>query len=478
MSSSVTTPSVANDPSSIIIDKIELERFDGTRKVDINALVVALNIATDISNPSLYGNILIADSNDLLGKNASSLIGEEFITIFLRQPDQGANFPEKTFEYKFVVTKVDMEYMPEQSSGSVFRIELRSIDNFINSGSMRSKSYANTPTGIVKSILENELKTDRPLVNFEEADGLTAYAFVESKPFEKIAIVTAQTFSGREFVTSTFSFYESFEGYNFESIENIIQRNLQEDAKPIVYEYKSDVSADRDGKTSIISYSKPYRFNTIEKLSYGFANTKVVQYDLVEKRAIANNITIAQELKDRSPQSLNNVDTRNSMTFLDKVKELGNLTYLIPYASDAGHKGGALPVRYDYTDRALLFSSPYTLILNENSLSIRVYGTLHQDIGKRIEIKIMDNLPHTEIQAKREDEHLSGIYLISAISHEIRNTGGKYEFFTNISCFKESSLRSTSYYDNLYDKEQINIPALGGTGSTTNVRLNELFGGI
>lgn len=478
MSSSITTPNVANDPSSIIIDQIILERFDGTRKVDINPLVVALSIATSMSNPSMYAYLLIADSNDLLGKNASALIGEEFITVYLRQPEQSADFPEKTFEYKFVVTKVDMEYMPEQSSGSVFKIELRSIDNFINAGAMRSRSYANTPTEIVKSILEKELKTTVPLVNFEETDGVTAYAFVESKPYEKIAIVTGQTYSGREYITSTFSFYESFAGYNFESIENIIQRNLQETTTPTVYEYKSDVSADRDGKNSILSYTKPYRFNTIQKLSYGFANTQVIQYDLIEKRPIANNITIAEEIKDRGSPSLNTIDTRNSTTFLDKVKELGNLTYLIPYASDAGHKNGALPVRYDYTDRALLYSSPYTLILNENTLNIRIYGTLHQDIGKMIEIKILDNIPISQESEKREDEHLSGRYIISAMSHEIRNTGGKYEFFTNISCFKESSLRNATYYDNLYDSDSINIPALGGTGSTTNVRLGDLIGGL
>lgn len=478
MSSSLSTPNVANDPSSIIIDQIILERFDGTRKVDINPLVIALSIATSMTNPSMYGYILIADSNDLLGKNASALIGEEFITVYLRQPEQSADFPEKTFEYKFVVTKIDLEYMPEQSSGSVFRIELRSIDNFINAGAMRSRSYANTPTGIVKSILEKELKTTVPIVNFEETDGVTAYAFVESKPYEKIAIVTGQTYSGREYITSTFSFYESFAGYNFESIENIIQRNLQETTTPVVYEYKSDVSADRDGKNSILSYTKPYRFNTIQKLSYGFANTRVIQYDLVEKRPIANNITIAQEIKDRNSPSLNTIDTRNSTTFLDKVKELGNLTYLIPYASDTGHKNGALPIRYDYTDRSLLYSSPYTLILNENTLSIRVYGTLHQDIGKMIEIKILDNIPISQESDKREDEHLSGRYIISAISHEIRNTGGKYEFFTNISCFKESSLRNATYYDTLYDNDSINIPALGGAGSTTNVRLGDLIGGI
>lgn len=463
MSSSITTPNVANDPSRIILDKIEVERFDGTKKVDIKPLVVALTITTGITNPSVYGYLVIADSNDLLGRNASALIGEEFITVFLRQPEQGPDFPEKTFEYKFVVTKVDNEYMTEQSSGSLFRIELRSIDNFINAGAMRSRSYANTPTNIVKSILAQELKTSRPLINFEDTDGETSYAFVESKPFEKIGMVTAQAYGVNGAITSTFAFYESFEGYNFESIGYIIDRNLKSENPAIKYEYKSDVSADRDGKTSILSYTKPYRFNSIEKLSHGYANTKVIAYNLIEKRPEVDYITMPEELRTSTIPVLNTTDLRNSNTFIDKVKELGNLTYLVPWKPPNEYTP-----RHDYTNQALLHSGPYTIILNENTLLIRVYGTLHQDVGKLIEIVITDNLPITETQAKREDEHLSGKYIISTISHEIRNTGGKFEFFTNITCFKESSLRRANYYDELYGNPgQINIPALNNTPAST-----------
>jgi hypothetical protein len=202
-------------------------------------------------------------------------------------------------------------------------------------------------------------------------------------------------------------------------------------------------------------------------MSHGFANTTVIQYDLIEKRPILNTITIVDELKRKAIPTLNTFDQRNSTTFINRIKELGSLTYLIPYSSDVGHKSGALPVRFDYTDRALLYSSPYTLILNENTLQIRVYGTLHQDIGKKIEVRILDNIPITEDQLKRLDEQLSGMYIISSISHDINNMGGKYEFFTNISCVKESSLRNTAYYDNLYDNQQINIPALGGAGTPT-----------
>lgn len=451
-----------NDPSAIIVDKIELERFDGTRKIDIKPLIVSMTLADDITSPSVYGYLVIADSNDILGKNANALIGEEFVHVYLTQPAQSTQLPEKKLEYKFIVNTVDTEALTEQSSGSVFRIELRSVDNLINAGAMRSKSYANTSTNIVKTILEKELQTERPIVNFEDTTGETSYAFTETKPFEKIAIVAAQAYNNREFVTSTFTFYENFEGYNFESIENIIQRNIE--TTPVKYEYKSDVSSDRDGKTSIISYIKPHRFNAALKLSYGYANTCVVSYNLVEKKPEIRNITLAKELANSTAPRLNSIDLRGSNTFIDKVRALGNLTYLIPYAPPNAY----IPERVDNTNVSLLYSSPFTVILEESTILVRVYGTLHHDIGKLVELAFPDNMPITESQAKRIDEDLSGKYIISAVSHEIQNTGGKFEFFTNMTCVKESSLRRADYYDRLYtNSNQISIPVLQSFEATT-----------
>lgn len=451
MSNSIDT---LNDPSAIVINKIEVEKFDGSKKIDIKPLVISLRITSSLTYPTIYAYLLIGDTNNLLDNEDFAFVGEEFITVDLKQPAQSETLPIKEFKYKFVVNKIDSEYLSEDSFGSLYKIELISIDKFINAGAIRSIGYSNTHTNIVKSILENELKTETPLVNFEDTVGITQYGFVESKPFEKIMIVGSQAYNNREFLTSTFCFYESFEGYNFESFENIIQRNLQ--LTPRKFTYNMTTSADREGYKSIISYVRPYRFHTSVRISQGFYSTKVISYNLFEKRAEVQNITLPDELKNID-SSLNNTDQRSSQLFIDKIKGLGSATYLIPYAPPYAYPN---PERVDHTNNSLLYASPFSILLRENTMILKLYGAFDLDVGKVIELEFPDN-KNTSDTTKGADKDLSGKYIITDITHDIDLSGrGKIEFFTNLTVTKESTLRRINYYDKQIVTDSINIKAL------------------
>lgn len=443
-----------NDPSAIVINKIEVERFDGSKKIDISTLVISLRLACSISSPTIYANMLIGDTNNLLDNEDFSFIGEEFITVDLKQPTISPELPSKELTYKFIVNKIDTEIPSGDTFGSVFKLELITVDRFINSGAMRSKGYANTNTNIVKNILENELKSEIPLVNFEDTNGTTQYAFVESKPFEKINIVTNQTYNNREFLTSSFVFYENFEGYNFESFENIIQRALE--TEPRKLSHRMLTSSDREGYKSIISYVKPVRFQTNLRLSHGFYSTRVISYNLFEKRAEERTIELPNELKNIESK-LNGTDTRSSQAFIDKVKELGSLTYIIPYAPPHAYPN---PERVDNTNSTLLYSRPFSVLLKENTIVVKIYGAFDLDIAKAVELEFPTNID-TNDTSKGADKDISGKYIITDLVHEINLSGrGKLEFFTSLTCVKESSLRRINYYDKQLKSDSINIKAL------------------
>jgi len=446
-------PDTLNDPSAIVINSIELEKFDGSKKLNITPLIISLRLTSSLTYPTIYAYLLIGDTNNLLDNEDFAIVGEEFITIDIKQPAQSEDLPIKEFKYKFVINKVDTEVPSQDTFGSLYKLQLISIDKFINAGAIRSKGYSNTHTNIVKSIIENELKSDIPLVNFEETGGPTQYAFVESKPFEKVMMVTSQAYNSREFLTSTFCFYENFEGYNFESIENIIQRNL--DTTPRKFSYRMTTSTDREGYKSIISYVRPYRFNTSVRISQGFYSTKVISYNLFEKRAETRIITLPDEIKNVE-QKLNTLDMRSSQVLIDRLKNLGSSTYLIPYAPPYAYTNE----RVDYTNNSLLYASPFSILMRENTLLTKIYGALDVDVGKIVEFEFPNN-KDTSDSTKGIDKDLSGKYIITDVTHEIDLAGrGKIEFFTNLTCVKESTLRKINYYDKQLTTDNINIRAL------------------
>lgn len=443
-----------NDPSAIVINSIGLEKFDGSKKVDIKPITISLRLTSSLTYPTIYAYLLIGDSNNLLDNEDFAIVGEEFVTIDVKQPPQSPEIPVKEFKYKFVVNKVDTEVLSQDTFGSLYKLELISVDKFINSGAIRSKGYANTHTNIVKSILQNELKSDVTIANFEETTGITQYAFVESKPFEKIMTVTSQAYNNREFLTSTFCFYENFEGYNFESFENIIQRNLE--VTPRKFSYRMATSADREGYKSIVSYVRPYRFHTSVRISQGYYSTKVISYNLFEKRAETRVITLPEELKNVENR-LNSIDQRNSQAFIDRVKELGSSTYLIPYTPPHAYPNTE---RVDYTNSSLLYASPFSILLRENTILATVYGAMDIDVGKVVELEFPDN-KNTADDTKGVDKDLSGKYIVTEITHDIDLAGrGKIEFFTNLTCVKESSLRRINYYDKQLTTDSLKIRAL------------------
>lgn len=428
-----------NDPSSVIVNSITIEKFDGSSKYNITPLLMSLKLTTSIVNNTISGTMIIVDSLNLIDSDQFSIVGEEVVNISVTQETQSNTAPETTLDLQFIVSSVSAEITNEQSSGSLLVIELRTIDYMINAGAMRSRSYSGSSSDIVRNILDNELKTEVPISFFEDTAGTINYAFVVSKPFEKINLVSSQANVNREYLTSSFSFYQSYKGYNFESIENMIQRSLDNNTIIPIFQYKTTTSSDREGYNSILSYIKPYRFNSVNKLAHGFYSTKVISYNMIEKRPEYRTITLPQELTESSHKAYDNFDPRNSKVVIDKFKSIGDQTYFVAHN----------PLEPNGYKESLLYGSPFMIILSENSLSFRSYGALYLDVGDLVEVQILDNTSLVNPQ-KSLDNQLSGKYLIKDLTHEIINTGGRFELYSNFNGFKESTLRNTTYYDKQY----------------------------
>ena len=138
-----------------------------------------------------------------------------------------------------------------------------------------------------------------------------------------------------------------------------------------------------------------------------------------------------------------------SSTFSDKIKNIGSLTYYVPFDSSTN----------DNTPDVLLNNSPFSILVDENSLLIKTFGNLTYDIGDPLNIVILDN-ETLDNENKKEDPRYSGTYIIHSISYEIGIDEHGYTMFNNMLLIREGALRNADHYNKQYTTNEVKISAV------------------
>lgn len=430
-----------------VIEVIELvaEKFDGGRKVDIKSIFASIEISTSLSTPTIYGVISLIDNSNLLNNETFTFNGEEFITIAFKRQNT-----DKTFRYKFVVSTMNMEIKTLSADSSMFVLTLLSVDTFVNSGLFKSKGYGGSITDIIKQILSTELKSEIRIneERFANTEIQSNYAFTEIKPFEKISIIVPRAFKETEYATNMYMFYETLNGYNFESLNDIIDRG-KANTNIMSYSHTPLTSIDREiNINSILKYNPIGTFDNHRRMFHGFYNTKVIKFDFYNK-TVAN--TQYNSILDARKPSLNGrSDPGVSNTFSSTVKNLGSLTYFIPWDSSINDKTG----------ETLLNNSPFSILMEEGSLEIKTFGNLEYDLGDPLNISILDNRSLQD-NDKKNDPRYSGKYIIHAITYTIGVNQYGYSMFNNMKLIRDGALIDGRFYNDQYTTGGIKIPAIG-----------------
>lgn len=429
-----------------VIEVIELiaEKFDGGRKIDIKSIFSSIEISASLSTPTIYAVISLIDTTNLLNSEFFSFNGEEFITISFKRQNT-----DKTFRYKFVVSTMNMEVKTLSADSSMFVMTLLSVDTFVNSGLFKSKGYGGSITEIIKQILSTELKSQIRIneERFANTEIQSNFAFTEIKPFEKISILVPRAFKETEYATNMYMFYETLNGYNFESLNDIIDRG-KSNTNVITYSYSPITSIDRElNFNSILRYNPIGTFDNHRRMFHGFYNTKVIKFDFYNKTVA--NTQYHSILDSRSPSVNSRSDTGISNNFSSVVKNLGSLTYFIPWDSNINDKTG----------ESLLNNSPFSILIEEGAMEIKTFGNLDYDIGDPININILDNRSLQDSN-KKTDPRYSGKYIIHSITYTIGLNQYGYSMYNNMRLIRDGGLVDGKFYNDQYTTGGIKIPAI------------------
>lgn len=390
----------------IYVDSIVIKSLASSKSIDIKNQVMGINIYEDIFSPFITGSLSIRDSVDLA--NALPFIGEEVISLSLKTPGMDIGYETEFYVYKCT----DREYTGDRSV--IYSLYFISKEAITDINTKISRALSGTFDEIIKQLVITDvgLNTDKKL-DYEFSSGKTKFVCNFWNPIDAITYVCKSSVSRSG--SPSYLFFESREGFNFKSLENLyIQNSIQEfnysNFSRIVGKNTTYRDIDIDYKR-IISISVPKAFDYMTDIANGAYSSKKFTWDVTTKQY--------------------------KLEAFDYFKEFYESRHLNPYPAVSPRLNrkfnSFISMDIDHYEVHTGYSTPSTesidnqyrqsilLQANSNTVNITVPGRFDYTVGKKVSLKLFKNEPITSAESEDEilDKIYSGNYIISAVNHSI-----------------------------------------------------------
>lgn len=323
-----------------LYETLAIQSNDGERTVDIRLGTISVDYYEDIFSPTVTAKIKVVNTGDTIGLdrddpnrqslyNGLPLRGGERIAMKILDRGKGKtglDFATDPNDYLYVSSITDVVSETQRES---FTLHLVSREAITNETARVVKKY---PTGLsisdsVQKILEDVLKTNK----FNDSTiekSQNKYGFIGNlrKPFTVLVWLASKAVpvsSGD--ATAGFVFYQTQDGFNFRSIDNLIDQQAK---ATYVYTEINQSSIERNNDFQITAYTTDRNQNLIEKLRLG---------------------TYASQRMFFDPLTFNFTTPEKGLFQLDgykkKIKNLGDKLDLPPLSETSDKTLGQTPTR-------------------------------------------------------------------------------------------------------------------------------------
>lgn len=196
-------------------DKISIGREGWSDKefIDIKELVLEFNIYEDLFS-IVKGNIFIQDIFNLVDK--IPIVGGERIRYSFKVPTSS-----NKFQGEFVVYKIGRKIYPETDDRYVgYTLELCTVDRYRDINLDFSQSFVGTYTNIVRTILTNNLKSNKTL-DLDESVGVQRFISPYWSPLTCCSKIATRSMGSNN---DPILFYENLDGYKFKTVTNLFSQ--------------------------------------------------------------------------------------------------------------------------------------------------------------------------------------------------------------------------------------------------------------
>lgn len=399
-------PSKTVVPGDVELIDILLLSEDQTRTYSLMAQTASLEVFESITSPVMFAELHIADSIGLL--QSFPIIGEEYVKISFKTPKNKG----KPAEYLFRVNQVKNKTVNDSNKRLSYSLQLCSAELIRNSNILISKKETENIGTIIRNIMEDDIDTQKP-VNVDTTIGIEDILLTRLQPFKAIDLLRQRAVSG-VFKSSSFCFFENRKGFNFTTIERMIDvgsKQIESGNHDKVFFFDTSRKDGIENVTfrNILAYNQLTFTDTISKVASGGLNNQIQQFDLItgdlKKVTYTDNIGNDQ-FKKTSSTSVG----QNTTNFTKNHGRTTSVTKVVPIRTDKP------PVQV--TEKLSILQA-YAQKITQNIVLIHIYGDSDINVGDMIECRFPTGIDSDKDKGVSRLD--SGSYLVSKIRHIILN---------------------------------------------------------
>jgi hypothetical protein len=388
-----------------------------------------LNLFEDIYAQGLYGNILIVDALNL--SSALGLTGDEYVRLKLVTPTQ-SSYIWKTFKIYSITDKIFISDTGKQT----FIMHFCSPEVFVDALSPVYKTFKKAKVHEhAKKVFENYLALSRigtgaytPMIIVPETTNDIQFTSPGWHP-GKILNWLASKAQGNGFVGPNFLFYESNKAYYFANTEALIKsatdsKQYYQDyyvmASKITGNYGNESDAyfddiDRQYK-QVMDMRVIETYNGLKNTQNGYLANRMYTFDVVnKKRTIYDYDHVSswnqyKHMGNKPPFPTEGSASLRSPAGFNQIYMQHDQLYT-GVKNNVGEQAGQVTTRRTSTMAEL----------TNFKLEITVPGRTDAEIGSIVNFHFPNASPKnlTDKSLSNDDALYSGLYLISAIRHQI-----------------------------------------------------------
>jgi hypothetical protein len=423
------------NPLEIRLSKITITKFDGSDKLDLIPQFVELSVYQSIFEPVMRAELLLNDNIGLFVNYPFT--GEEVLDIEYQQlTDIGAGELDSK-NLQFIIKGVRETTLDDRARAVMFIVDLVSVEFLQNVRKMVSHAYNDLVEDMAEQVYDNYIKEDTDLkfkktkkFTKEESKKVRSLIVPNLRPFQAIQWLAKQSVAKDDDKNFLYLFYEDNEGFNFVTIQKLIEDALK-DAKKIEdekYKYISDHEIEdlqnNDQKYALKLISNIInnkRFSSIEKIAGGYFQNELFEISLLQK---SYNSTPAELQKEESKENHLGAYPLNTDGYIDYVKnqkertEYSNrIRYLINNYEDLEEGNRTQPQYRSKFGNA----TKYLYALNQLDYTITVPANMKLKAGQIIYCDIPEMHGFNEVN---QDKYVSGFFIITEVK-QVMSFGNK-----------------------------------------------------
>lgn len=310
-------------PSEYFVDSVILISDVTGTELNITNIYDSITINEKISSPFMYGVISITDTNGLI--ESVPIIGEERIQFKLKKKIGD----ERYFEVKAFVYKISNR-MKNKESKSIEYYNLCFITEnaLINQTKRVSKTYDGTVSSMVEKIskgflnLEKIEKVDEEkpkpydTILIETTSDNNKITIPNMKPTDSIDFLSRFSYSGsgkdKNPYNTTFFFYQTRQGYFYQSIESIITKNASKKRKQFLISNDVNIKnadIDKTDLFTVIEYRFVNLYDNLKASHKGYYGGTNVGFDTLTKTIHNHQLNYGEIFDDMIHLDKNNTNT-------------------------------------------------------------------------------------------------------------------------------------------------------------------------